>query len=331
MKSRLLLPVLATLMLAFALPPCAQGAPKPATKAKTPARAATTADAQAEAIRKYPELGKAGSAFNVEFLARAKRYQTEKPDFAKDPAWPLKLADEVANAARKDTPPAPSAPSAAAAPVAPPPAPPVAPALKLGDLDFGKTHHVWQVDNVLLSSTKGETLISELFLNADGPGGIVAWGSVKTANGESWRMAELDRENGQRKWLYNGNGFDPPAGMSGRITSAYSTSTGNVVVGAVAFLPIAGDVRERGFYRVLSLAGTSGKITESRFSWGNFVPDKVEPLMAENTDMAEVLISDGYTHGGTPLLAATTRDGMFAVDPATGTVNVIVNFANKLV
>ena len=85
MKSHLLLPVLATLMLAIALPPCAQGAPKPAAKKNTPAPAATAADAQAEAIRKYPELGKAGSAFNVEFLARAKRYQTDKPDFAKGP------------------------------------------------------------------------------------------------------------------------------------------------------------------------------------------------------------------------------------------------------
>ncbi len=57
---------------------------------------ATTAFAQAEAVRKYPPLGQADSAFNREFVNRFNRYETEQPDFFKDPAWPVVLANQVA-------------------------------------------------------------------------------------------------------------------------------------------------------------------------------------------------------------------------------------------
>jgi hypothetical protein len=48
------------------------------------------------AIRLYPDLGVAGSDFNVRFLALHKKYMTERPDYFRDPEWPLTLAREVA-------------------------------------------------------------------------------------------------------------------------------------------------------------------------------------------------------------------------------------------
>ena len=63
----------------------------------TPAvQPATVEAAQQEAVRRYPALGVAGSRFNVEFLARHQRYQKERPEFLRDPAWPLRLAEEIA-------------------------------------------------------------------------------------------------------------------------------------------------------------------------------------------------------------------------------------------
>ena len=56
-----------------------------------------TVSAQAAAITKHPELGKAGSASNREFLARFKRCQKEMPAFFENAEWPIKLADEVAD------------------------------------------------------------------------------------------------------------------------------------------------------------------------------------------------------------------------------------------
>lgn len=70
-----------------------------------------TQAAQAEAVKKHPELGKAGSAFNLEFVATIKRYQKEKPEFFKDPAWPLKLADELAQTTEKRAVAAPAEPN----------------------------------------------------------------------------------------------------------------------------------------------------------------------------------------------------------------------------
>ena len=57
---------------------------------------ATTAEAQNEAIRLYPALGVAGSDFNRAFLTRHKQYQKMRPDYFRDPAWPIALAREVA-------------------------------------------------------------------------------------------------------------------------------------------------------------------------------------------------------------------------------------------
>ena len=60
--------------------------------------AAESLVAQKRAIAIYPALGVAGSPLNREFVARHKRYQTEKPDFFADPEWPTKLAVECAKA-----------------------------------------------------------------------------------------------------------------------------------------------------------------------------------------------------------------------------------------
>lgn len=59
-------------------------------------RFATVADAQREALRRYPDLGVADSRFNRAFLARHKQYQQERPDYFRDPSWPFTLAEETA-------------------------------------------------------------------------------------------------------------------------------------------------------------------------------------------------------------------------------------------
>jgi hypothetical protein len=51
-------------------------------------------EAQQRAIRLYPDLGVAGSALNQEFVARYRRYKTDRPAFFKDPEWPTALARE---------------------------------------------------------------------------------------------------------------------------------------------------------------------------------------------------------------------------------------------
>lgn len=52
--------------------------------------------AQCEAMKRYPELGRYGSAFNKDFLLRMKRYQAEKPELFQNAKWPLVVANEVA-------------------------------------------------------------------------------------------------------------------------------------------------------------------------------------------------------------------------------------------
>lgn len=54
--------------------------------------------AQREAVRRYPDLGKSGSTLNQEFVARHKRLQQEQPEALRDPSWPLRLAEEAAQA-----------------------------------------------------------------------------------------------------------------------------------------------------------------------------------------------------------------------------------------
>ena len=50
--------------------------------------------AQRKAIELYPDVGVAGSRLNKEFVARVKRYQSEKKDFFVEPDWPIRLAKE---------------------------------------------------------------------------------------------------------------------------------------------------------------------------------------------------------------------------------------------
>jgi len=61
---------------------------------------ATVAEAEKEAIRRYPTLGIAGSDFNKAFLALRQRYQKEHPEVLKDPSWPVILASETAKSVR---------------------------------------------------------------------------------------------------------------------------------------------------------------------------------------------------------------------------------------
>ena len=52
-------------------------------------------EAQREAVRRYPELGVAGSKLNVAFLSRYKLYQRERPNYFADNSWPVRLAEEL--------------------------------------------------------------------------------------------------------------------------------------------------------------------------------------------------------------------------------------------
>ena len=80
-----------------------------------PAKFATVAQAQQEALRRYPELGISGSKFNAEFLVRYQRYQREKSQILQDNSWPLRVAEEVGEAIGQPAhlPPAPSTPVSA--------------------------------------------------------------------------------------------------------------------------------------------------------------------------------------------------------------------------
>ena len=69
--------------------------PTPAALQATAATPTTVADAQREALRRYPELGIAGSKLNSEFVTRYKLYQQQHPDYLRDPSWPLRLAEEL--------------------------------------------------------------------------------------------------------------------------------------------------------------------------------------------------------------------------------------------
>jgi hypothetical protein len=54
------------------------------------------ASASAQAVARYPELGKAGSPFHQEFTRRLRIYSAENPQASKDSTLAMKLADEVA-------------------------------------------------------------------------------------------------------------------------------------------------------------------------------------------------------------------------------------------
>jgi hypothetical protein len=76
--------------------------PPPTQKAKAPE--SSIAAAQQEAIRRYPDLGVAGSKLNTEFVARYKRYQQERPEYFRDTSWPIRLAEECFQATRSQQP-----------------------------------------------------------------------------------------------------------------------------------------------------------------------------------------------------------------------------------
>ena len=62
----------------------------------TPVKIWTEAEAKAEAVRRYPQLSIANSPMNRAFLARYQQKKASDPAFLRDPAWPLRLAEEVA-------------------------------------------------------------------------------------------------------------------------------------------------------------------------------------------------------------------------------------------
>ena len=68
----------------------------PAPLARAPAQKfASAAEAQKEAVRRYPDLGVSGSKLNTDFVARYKLYQQQRPDYFRDSSWPLRLAEEL--------------------------------------------------------------------------------------------------------------------------------------------------------------------------------------------------------------------------------------------
>ena len=69
-------------------------APVPEPAPASVPKFATVAEAQREAVRRYPELGVAGSKLNREFIARHKLYEQQRPEYLRDPSWPLRLAEE---------------------------------------------------------------------------------------------------------------------------------------------------------------------------------------------------------------------------------------------
>jgi hypothetical protein len=88
-------------LLAFA-PTSAASASSPSTistgASLAPASPAawTVATAQNEAVRRYPQLSVANSPLNHAFLARYQQIKSTNPSYLRDPSWPLRLADEVA-------------------------------------------------------------------------------------------------------------------------------------------------------------------------------------------------------------------------------------------
>jgi hypothetical protein len=63
-------------------------------------RFATVAQAQQEAVKRYPALGVPGSPFNIQFIALYKRYKQQRPALFQDNSWPLQIAQQVAASAK---------------------------------------------------------------------------------------------------------------------------------------------------------------------------------------------------------------------------------------
>ena len=58
---------------------------------------ATQKDAQAAAVKKFPELGVAGSPFNKAFLEKHAKLKSDGAPILSTPGWTMKLAEEVAS------------------------------------------------------------------------------------------------------------------------------------------------------------------------------------------------------------------------------------------
>jgi hypothetical protein len=61
-----------------------------------PNRITSEADGRREAVREYPSLAVANSPLNLEFVRRYRQYQHDRPEYFRNPAWPLSLAQECA-------------------------------------------------------------------------------------------------------------------------------------------------------------------------------------------------------------------------------------------
>ncbi|MGC3988907.1 MAG: hypothetical protein QM796_04325 [Chthoniobacteraceae bacterium] len=65
-------------------------------------------NAQAEAVRRYPDLAVKGSIFNRKFLALYQQIKVNNPSELGDPQWPVYLADQAAQELAAATPPPPT-------------------------------------------------------------------------------------------------------------------------------------------------------------------------------------------------------------------------------
>lgn len=83
---------------AVSQPATALPLPRPPLNPKAHREAVETIKAQYAAIRRFPDLGIRGSRLNSDYLALYSRYQRERPDYFKDPSWPVRLAEELAKA-----------------------------------------------------------------------------------------------------------------------------------------------------------------------------------------------------------------------------------------
>jgi hypothetical protein len=72
--------------------------PRPPQRPASPSdlRFASVEEAKQEAVRRHPQLGVPGSAFNREYLARHRQYKKDQPAFFNDTSWPVYLAEELA-------------------------------------------------------------------------------------------------------------------------------------------------------------------------------------------------------------------------------------------
>ena len=75
--------------------------PSTASSAPPSTAAWTEATAQKEAMRRYPQLAVPQSPLNRAYLARYQQIKATNPSYLRDPAWPLRLADEVAKQTHK--------------------------------------------------------------------------------------------------------------------------------------------------------------------------------------------------------------------------------------